>query len=74
MDIASSYNDKSVKSAIKSAMSLEIAGVLLHWYFVKEKLFDHVKKDDVRKMLRCIYQNFLLLIDCVLTKLPSNAH
>ena len=74
MDIADLYCDKNVKSEIKTTISLEIVGVLLHWYFVKFKLFSRVEKQDVRKMLWHIYQNFLLIIDCVLRRLPSNAN
>ena len=72
MDIAGLYKDKKVKVAINSALSLEIAAVLFHWYIVKQKLFDSVDQSEVLNMLRCIYQNFLLRVDCALRKLPPS--
>ena len=72
MDIAGLYKDKKVKVAINSALSLEISAVLFHWYIVKQKLFDSVDQDEVLNMLRCVYQNFLLRVDCALRKLPPS--
>ena len=46
--------------------------VVLHWYFIKQNFFEAVCKQEVRNMLRYVYQNFLLIIDYVLRKIPQN--
>ena len=59
-----------MRGAIRQSMWLEITSVILHWFFVREKLEDKTEKSEVRSMLWNVYQNFLILIKYILQRLP----
>lgn len=65
------YQDKYVRAAIRQSICLEITAAITHWFFVREKLEDRTEKSEVRNMLWLIYQNFLILIEYILRRLPT---
>lgn len=64
------YKNKKVKAAIRSSVSIEIIAVFLTSFFTHEKLTSVLPRIEMRNMLYYVYQNFLILIDYVLLRLP----